>query len=113
RDGQLIATVGTDNLTPDSIAQMMVGRELSNLYPPKHEPDVDAEVVLSVRDLSAPGISGISFDLKRGEILGFAGLIGSGRTAVAEAIVGLTRKSGGDVSVGGSKTDFSDVSRSL
>ena len=63
RDGQLIATVGTENLTPDSIAQMMVGRELSNLYPPKREPDVDTEVVLSVRGLSAPGISDISFDL--------------------------------------------------
>ncbi len=113
RDGQLIATVGTENLTPDSIAQMMVGRELSNLYPPKHEPDVDAEVVLSVRDLAAPGISGISFDLKRGEILGFAGLIGSGRTAVAEAVVGLTRKSGGTVSVNGALSDFSDVSKSL
>jgi len=113
RDGQLIATVGTENLTPDSIAQMMVGRELSNLYPPKREPDVDAEIMLSVRNLSAPGISGISFDLRRGEILGFAGLIGSGRTAVAEAIVGLTRKSGGTVSLRGREVDFTDVSKSV
>ena len=113
RDGQLIATVGTENLTPDSIAQMMVGRELSNLYPPKHEPDVDAEVVLSVRDLAAPGISGISFDLRRGEILGFAGLIGSGRTAVAEAIVGLARKSRGTVAAFGAPADFPDVSQSV
>ena len=74
RDGQLIATVGTEALTPDSIAQMMVGRELSNLYPPKHEPDVDAPVVLSVRNLETKSVSGISFDLRRGEILGFAGL---------------------------------------
>lgn len=113
RDGQLIATVGTENLTPDSIAQMMVGRELSNLYPPKHEPDVDSEVMLSVRDLSAPGISGISFDLKRGEILGFAGLIGSGRTAVAEAIVGLTKKTSGSVTLKGQPADFTDVSKSV
>jgi ribose transport system ATP-binding protein len=113
RDGQLIATVGTENLTPDSIAQMMVGRELSNLYPPKHEPDVDAPVVLSVRGLSAPGISDISFDLRRGEILGFAGLIGSGRTAVAEAIVGLTHKTAGEVTLNGEVTDFSDVGKSV
>lgn len=113
RDGQLIATLGTESLTPDSIAQMMVGRELSNLYPPKHEPDVDAEIMLSVRDLSSPGISGISFDLKRGEILGFAGLIGSGRTAVAEAIAGLTRKTGGSVTLRGSAADFTDVSQSV
>jgi ribose transport system ATP-binding protein len=113
RDGQLIATVGTENLTPDSIAQMMVGRELSNLYPPKHEPDVDAPVVLSVRGLAAPGINDISFDLRRGEILGFAGLIGSGRTAVAEAIVGLTHKSAGEVTLNGQPTQFSDVGKSV
>jgi ribose transport system ATP-binding protein len=113
RDGQLIATLGTEALTPDSIAQMMVGRELSNLFPPKHEPDVDAPVVLSVRGLSAPGISDISFDLRRGEILGFAGLIGSGRTAVAEAVVGLTRMTGGEVFLNGSKTHFTDVSHSV
>ncbi len=113
RDGQLIATVSTEALTPDSIAQMMVGRELSNLYPPKHEPNVDAPVVLSVRGLQAPGVKEISFDLRRGEILGFAGLIGSGRTAVAEAIAGLTHKSAGDVSMNGKAADFSDVSKSV
>ncbi len=113
RDGQLIATVGTEALTPDSIAQMMVGRELSNLYPPKHEPDVDAPVVLRVRDLVAPGVRGVSFDLRRGEILGFAGLIGSGRTAVAEAIVGLTRRSGGDVAVKGRPADYHHVGQSV
>ena len=113
RDGQLIATVGTEALTPDSIAQMMVGRELSNLYPPKHEPDVDAPVVLSVRNLVAPGVKDISFDLRKGEILGFAGLIGSGRTAVAEAIVGLNPRDGGTVEVNGTPQDFTDVAKSV
>jgi ribose transport system ATP-binding protein len=113
RDGQLIATVGTEDLTPDSIAQMMVGRELSNLYPPKREPDVDAPVLLSVKGLSAPGISDISFSLKRGEILGFAGLIGSGRTAVAEAIVGLSERTGGVLEVRGAPQDFTHVSQSV
>jgi len=113
RDGQLIATVDTESLTPDSIAQMMVGRELSNLYPPKREPDVDAPVVLSVSGLSAPGITDIAFDLRRGEILGFAGLIGSGRTAVAEALVGLNKREGGTVVVHGSARDFADVSQSI
>ncbi|MFD2648950.1 sugar ABC transporter ATP-binding protein [Devosia albogilva] len=113
RDGQLIATVGTEALTPDSIAQMMVGRELSNLYPPKHEPDVDAPVVLSVRGLRAPGVKDVSFDLRRGEILGFAGLIGSGRTAVAEAIVGLTRRTAGEIEVHGKPVNFTDVGKSV
>jgi ribose transport system ATP-binding protein len=113
RDGQLIATVGTQALTPDSIAQMMVGRELSNLYPPKHEPDVDAPVVLRVQGLSGESISNISFGLRKGEILGFAGLIGSGRTAVAEAIVGLTGSSSGSIEVNGAPVRFADVSQSV
>src|SRR5690606_13807277 len=113
RDGQLIATVSTEALTPDSIAQMMVGRELSNLYPPKHEPDVDEPVLLSVRNLATKSVSNISFDLRKGEILGFAGLIGSGRTAVAEAVVGLTHRTGGDVAVNGEPVDFARVAQSV
>lgn len=113
RDGQLIATVGTEALTPDSIAQMMVGRELSNLYPPKHEPDVDAPLVLSVRNLVAAGVKTISFDLRKGEILGFAGLIGSGRTAVAEAVVGLAHRSEGEIALNGQPANFSRVAQSV
>jgi len=113
RDGQLIATVSAGELTPDSIAQMMVGRELSNLFPPKKEPDVDAPPVLRVSGLAAPGISDISFTLRRGEILGFAGLIGSGRTAVAEAVVGLTTASAGKVEVRGTPMRFADVAHSV
>lgn len=113
RDGQLIATVGAAALTPDSAAQMMVGRELNNLYPPKHEPDVDAPVVLSVRRLQAPGVKDISFDLRKGEILGFAGLIGSGRTAVAEAIAGLTHKTAGEIEVNGKSVTFTRVAQSV
>ena len=113
RDGQLIATVETGDLTPDAIAEMMVGRELSNLYPPKHEPDVDAPVLLEVEGLTAPGVRGVSFALRRGEILGFAGLIGSGRTAVMEAIVGLTEKTGGTVRLRGEPVAFSSIGQAI
>jgi len=113
RDGQLIATVSTEALTPDSIAQMMVGRELSNLYPPKHEPNVDEPVLLSVRDLATKSVSNISFDLRKGEILGFAGLIGSGRTAVAEAIVGLTHRTAGEIQLNGQVVNFTRVAQSV
>ncbi|HVY51378.1 MAG TPA: sugar ABC transporter ATP-binding protein [Devosia sp.] len=113
RDGQLIATVEARDLTPDSAARMMVGRELHNLYPPKHEPDVDAPRVLSVRHLSAPGIRDVSFDLRKGEILGFAGLVGSGRTAVAEAIVGLRHRTSGEIEVNGRVAHFASVAQSL
>ena len=113
QDGQLIATVETGDLTPDAIAEMMVGRELSNLYPPKHEPDVDAPVLLEVEGLTAPGVRGVSFALRRGEILGFAGLIGSGRTAVMEAIVGLTEKTGGTVRLRGEPVAFSSIGQAI
>jgi ribose transport system ATP-binding protein len=113
RDGQLIATVETGDLTPDAIAEMMVGRELSNLYPPKHEPDVDAPVILEVEGLTAPGVRGVSFALRQGEILGFAGLIGSGRTAVMEAIVGLSEKSGGTVRLRGEPVVFSSIGQAI
>lgn len=113
RDGQLIATVDTGELTPDSIAEMMVGRELSNLYPPKNEPDVDAPVVLRVENLSAPGVRNVSFTLRKGEILGFAGLIGSGRTAVMETIVGLQKRTDGRVEVNGVPVEFPTIAEAI
>jgi ribose transport system ATP-binding protein len=113
RDGQLIATLDAAALTPDSAAQMMVGREMSNLYPPKHEPDVDAPLVLSVNGLVSAGVRDVSFNLRRGEILGFAGLIGSGRTAVAETIVGLIHRDGGVVEFNGRPAHFANVAQSL
>ena len=113
RDGQLIATVEASDLTSDSAAQMMVGRELSNLYPPKAEPDVDAPMVLDVKDLTTNEVTDVSFNLRKGEILGFAGLIGSGRTAVAEAVVGLTHRTAGSVDVNGLPTHFANLSESV
>jgi ribose transport system ATP-binding protein len=113
RDGQLIATVDASALTPDAAAQMMVGRELHNLYPPKHEPDVDAPRVLTVKHLHAPGITDITFELKKGEILGFAGLVGSGRTAVAEALVGLMPRTSGEIEVNGRSHHFGNVAQSV
>ena len=113
RDGQLIATLESKALTPDSAAQMMVGREPANLYPPKHEPDVDAPLVLSVKGLRSSGVHDVSFGLRRGEILGFAGLIGSGRTAVAETIVGLIHRDGGELEFNGHPVHFANVAQSL
>jgi len=104
RDGQWIDTRASNDLTPDMMAQMMVGRELSDLYPPMHEADVDAELVLEVDSLVAPGVGPVSFSLRKGEILGFSGLIGSGRTAVFEAICGLSPVESGSIKVFGRDT---------
>ncbi len=101
RDGQWIKTAPTALLDGEAIAQLMVGRELSSLYPSKHEPNVDEEIVLSVRGLSTGYVRDVSFDLRKGEVLGFSGLIGSGRTELMEAIAGLRSRTAGDVEIRG------------
>jgi ribose transport system ATP-binding protein len=111
RDGQWIATKPAAELSPDAMAQMMVGRELSDLFPPITEADVDADLVLKVRGLTTPTLRNISFDLKKGEILGFSGLIGSGRTDVFEAICGLSDISAGTIWVNGVETRFASVAQ--
>ncbi|GAB5435285.1 MAG: sugar ABC transporter ATP-binding protein [Falsiruegeria mediterranea] len=109
RDGQWIGTHATKDLTPDSMAQMMVGRELSDLYPPMNEVDVDADHLLSVQNLTAPGVHDVCFDLRKGEILGFSGLIGAGRTAVFEAICGLSSRRSGSIEFDGASATFDSV----
>ncbi|MGR3712721.1 MAG: sugar ABC transporter ATP-binding protein [Shimia sp.] len=111
RDGQWIGTHEADDLTPDAMAQMMVGRELSDLYPPINEVDVDADRVLEVKGLYAPDVEGVSFYLRKGEVLGFSGLIGSGRSAVFEAVCGLAPIDGGEVLLDGKPADFTSVSK--
>lgn len=112
RDGQWIATKPAEGLSPDAMAQMMVGRELSDLYPPMHEADVDADRVLEVSNLTAPGVRNVSFDLRKGEILGFSGLIGAGRTAVFEAICGLEPIEAGEIRFNGTPVRFASVAAS-
>ncbi|MCF4098499.1 sugar ABC transporter ATP-binding protein [Maritalea mediterranea] len=109
RDGQWIATKPVDELSLDSMAQMMVGRELSNLYPPKNEADVDSDIVLQVQNLVAPNVNNVSFELRKGEILGFSGLVGSGRTALFEAICGLSSIEEGQVYLDGQPVQFKNV----
>lgn len=94
RDGHVVAQAATAEMTEDDMATAMVGRDVSSLYPARTAPVAD-DTVLSVRDLTVPGhAQGITFDLKRGEILGVAGLIGSGRTETMEGLVGLRRATG-------------------
>ena len=95
RDGKWIATEQAKDLTTDDIIKLMVGRELTNLYPPKTNEIGD--VLLDVKDLSAEysKLRDVSFSARRGEILGVAGLDGSGRTELLENIFGIaTRRSG-------------------
>ena len=91
RDGHLIGTKPAAELTIDEIIRMMVGRELTDRFPPKtNRPTLD--VVLRVEHLTGyyqPSCQDVSFDLHRGEILGIAGLVGSRRTEIVETIFGI------------------------
>ena len=89
RDGRHVATRPAAELAPVDMARLMVGRDLLQLYPDRGARPVGAPV-LEVEGFSAPGHAAeVSFDLRKGEILGFAGLIGAGRTELFEALLGL------------------------
>jgi inositol transport system ATP-binding protein len=98
RDGQYIGLHKADTLNDDTLISMMVGRELSTLFPVRETPI--GKRLLTVRDLSLDGVfEKVSFDLHAGEILGIAGLMGSGRTNVAEALFGITPSTGGEITL--------------
>ena len=100
RDGKYIDTKSSDEVTRDDIIRMMVGREITQMFPKDDVPIGD--VVMSVKDLAVKGIfSDISFDLRKGEILGIAGLVGSGRSNVAEALFGVVPATAGTIAING------------
>jgi ribose transport system ATP-binding protein len=109
RDGQYVGTRRMDDVTDDEIIAMMVGRDISASYSSRPEVPVQSgEVVLSVRGLSTKNLlRDVSFDLHRGEILGFAGLMGAGRTETARAIIGADPTSEGSVVVRGKEVRIS------
>ncbi len=100
RDGRYIDTRPCADITRDELIRMMVGREVTQMFPKETVPIGD--VVLSVKDLGVAGLfSGVSFDLHAGEILGLAGLVGSGRSNVAEALFGVVPASAGRIAIEG------------
>ena len=110
RDGRLVQTVPAAGQTEESLMAAMLGRSLDATFPPKRPAPAAAPTVLSVRDLVAPGVNGVSFDLKAGEILGLAGLVGAGRSEVARAVYRANRVHSGTVTViAGGKTDARQV----
>ncbi len=100
RDGKFIATVDAKDVTRDQIIKMMVGREITDMFPKIDCPIGDT--ILEVRNLTLPGVfADVSFALRRGEILGVAGLVGSGRSNVAEAVFGVRPATGGQILIDG------------
>jgi ribose transport system ATP-binding protein len=106
RDGHYIDTVRTAEVTTDRIISMMVGRTIFEATPEVPETP-SQEVALEIKKLNRGNvIRDVSFNLKRGEILGFAGLVGAGRTEVARAIFGADRIDSGEVYVFGQKAQI-------
>ncbi|WP_300357087.1 galactose/methyl galactoside ABC transporter ATP-binding protein MglA [Fusobacterium sp.] len=102
RDGKWVATDSVKDLTTDQIINMMVGRDLTNRFPPKD--NEVKEVILKVENLSAlhqPSLKEATFELHKGEILGVAGLVGSKRTDIVETIFGIREKATGKIFLNG------------
>lgn len=103
RDGTYVGTWEVKDISDDEIVRQMVGRELTNVYPPMEDTVTD-EVVLEVNNLSSiheRSFQDVSFQLKKGEILGFGGLVGAQRTELMEAIFGMRHVKSGQVKIHG------------
>jgi len=112
RDGKHIATRNAADLAPVDMARLMVGRDVSRLYP-ERPPEPTSEPILEVQSVDVPGFaSGASFAVRPGEILGFAGLIGAGRTELLEGVVGL-RPHRGEIRFKGRPVTFHTVRDSM
>jgi len=105
RDGQFVAERPVREITKDDLVNMMVGREMADMFPKAHAEIGD--VVLEVKDFGCSGdIRDINFSLRRGEILGFCGLVGAGRTELVQAIFGLDKNSRGQVFMDGKEVQI-------
>ncbi|MGH8988746.1 MAG: sugar ABC transporter ATP-binding protein [Acidimicrobiales bacterium] len=113
RDGRLVRTGPGAEETEETLVEAMLGRILDQSLPERRPPPADAPAVLSVRDLRAHGVNGVSFDVRAGEIVALAGLVGAGRTEVAQAIVGTRRAESGGVTIAGSGLERRTPRRSL
>jgi rhamnose transport system ATP-binding protein len=114
RDGETVATVPADAADSGSLIRMMVGRELSAVFP-KRPVAVAPSVALELRQVSsrASGIYDVSFAVGRGEIVGVAGLVGAGRTQLAETIFGLTPPDGGEILIDGRRVTIQSPSDAI
>ena len=105
RDGELVHDGPTSEVTIVEMAQKMVGRELGSIFPAKGKPG--DETVFEARGVTVPGVlENVSFQLRKGEILGLAGLVGAGRTELAETVLGLRHKSAGTFLKDGRELDL-------
>lgn len=114
RDGKGVGTWPSSQLTTEMIINRMVGRDLTNRFPPRS--NVPGEVVMQVKGLTSPTFSSfrdVSFDLRRGEILGVGGLMGAQRTELIEALYGLRAVSGGTIHIKGKQAQINSPGQAM
>ncbi len=101
RDGRKVATLEGETLDEDGLIQQIVGRQIDRVFPPMPKVDETKEARLRVRDLDAGPLREVSFEVAPGEVVGIAGLLGSGRTELLEAIFGVLPVGSGEIEVDG------------
>jgi len=112
RDGVLTGVYRACDLDIRRMATLMAGREPPEAFPGKAKPR--EEIIMDVKELSVSGIlDDVSFNLRKGEILGFFGLAGAGRTEIAEALMGLRRRSSGVITIKGKTVDIGNPSQAI
>jgi len=107
KDGAYVATVSTDSIDKQQLVNMMVGRELLQLFPERNA--AIEEEILRVENLNAGNlVKNISFSVRAGEVVGFSGLVGSGRTETMRAIFGADKRESGEIIYRGRKVDYKE-----
>lgn len=95
RDGEYVTTLNTAESNEDELIKYMVGRQLNEIYPARKADSITKEVIFEAQDVCGNGDKNISFKIHKGEVLGFGGLVGAGRTELAEMIFGVKPKTSG------------------
>jgi ribose transport system ATP-binding protein len=101
RDGEYIKTLDTEKSTVDELIQLMVGRELKESYPKRVKKTISDEILLELKDVCGNGDKNVNLKLRKGEVLGIGGLVGAGRTELAQMIFGSVRKDSGKIILNG------------
>lgn len=105
RDGKFIGLLEAKNTNQNEIVKMMVGRELSNVFNKSHA-EIGAKKIEVVNLASAGAFNNVNFSVRKGEILGIAGLVGSGRSEIVETVFGIREKTSGDIYIDGKKVEI-------
>jgi len=111
RDGKYIGTRNVNETTADELITMTVGRPISKYYNRTY--NTNNEVILEVKDLCSRKVKNVNFDLRKGEILGFSGLVGAGRSETMRAILGIDKITGGTVEFEGEKIQVKNTAQMI